>query len=130
MLLERVPFIWKPLKFKWKATIRNIFRYKKNMILTIISVMGCTALILVGFGLNDSVTAASQYQYQNVILYESAIEYTGAWEEGGHARYLPRRVGRVPFRLCGREHDARYPAGERERDRNGHPVSCRGRCGI
>ena len=83
VLLERVPFIWKPLKFKWKATIRNIFRYKKNMILTIISVMGCTALILVGFGLNDSVTAASQYQYQNVILYESAIEYTGAWEEGG-----------------------------------------------
>ena len=83
VLLERVPFIWKPLNFKWKATIRNIFRYKKNMILTIISVMGCTALILVGFGLNDSVTAASQYQYQNVILYESAIEYTGAWEEGG-----------------------------------------------
>lgn len=83
VLLERVPFIWKPLKFKWKATIRNIFRYKKNMILTIISVMGCTALILVGFGLNDSVNAASQYQYQDVILYESAIEYTGEWEEGG-----------------------------------------------
>ncbi len=83
VLLERVPFIWKPLKFKWKATIRNIFRYKKNMILTIISVMGCTALILVGFGLNDSVNAASTYQYNDVILYESAIEYTGEWEEGG-----------------------------------------------
>ena len=83
VLLERVPFVWKPLKFKWKATIRNIFRYKKNMILTIISVMGCTALILVGFGLNDSVNAASTYQYENVILYESAITYEGEWEEGG-----------------------------------------------
>lgn len=46
ILLERCTPIWKRIKFKWKATIRNIFRYKKNMILTIVSVLGCTALIL------------------------------------------------------------------------------------
>ncbi len=77
ILLERVGFLWKPLKFKWKATIRNIFRYKKNMILTIVSVMGCTALILTGFGLNDSVNAVTQLQYGKVLLYDTVIEYTG-----------------------------------------------------
>ena len=75
--LERVGFIWNHLKFKWKATVRNIFRYKKNMILTIISVMGCTALILTGFGLNDSVVAVTDIQYGEVFLYDAVIEYTG-----------------------------------------------------
>ncbi len=88
VLLERVPFLWKPLKFKWKATIRNIFRYKKNMILTIISVMGCTALILVGFGLSDSVGAASQYQYGDVIRYESSIGYNASLYEEGNGGEL------------------------------------------
>lgn len=77
ILLERVPFIWKPLKFKWKATIRNIFRYKKNMLLTIISVMGCTALILTGFGLNDSVNAVTDIQYGSILRYDTMVEYTG-----------------------------------------------------
>ena len=77
VLLERIGFLWKPLKFKWKATVRNIFRYKKNMILTIVSVMGCTALILVGFGLNDSILAASDIQYGDIIHYDSVIGYAG-----------------------------------------------------
>ncbi len=81
ILLERVGFFWKPLKFKWKATIRNIFRYKKNMFLTILSVMGCTALILTGFGLNDSVNDVSELQYDKVILYDTVIEYTGEISE-------------------------------------------------
>ncbi len=77
ILLERIPFLWKPLKFKWKATIRNIFRYKKNMLLTIISVMGCTALILTGFGLNDSVNAVTDIQYGSILKYDTLIEYSG-----------------------------------------------------
>lgn len=85
ILLERIGFIWKPLKFKWKATLRNIFRYKKNMILTIVSVMGCTALILTGFGLNDSVNAVTDLQYSKVILYDTMIEYTGDISEADGA---------------------------------------------
>ena len=84
--LERVGFLWKPLKFKWKATVRNIFRYKKNMLLTIISVMGCTALILTGFGLNDSVLAATDLQYSNVILYDCAVGYSGELPSEGALR--------------------------------------------
>lgn len=67
ILLERCTPIWKRIKFKWKATIRNIFRYKKNMILTIVSVLGCTALILTGFGLGDSVQAVTELQYNDII---------------------------------------------------------------
>lgn len=81
VLLERVGFFWNHLKFKWKATIRNIFRYKKNMILTIISVMGCTALILTGFGLNDSVSAVTDLQYSKVILYDVQVEFDGGESE-------------------------------------------------
>ncbi|MCD7729433.1 MAG: ABC transporter permease [Clostridia bacterium] len=94
ILLEKAGFIWKHLKFKWKATIRNIFRYKKNMVLTIISVMGCTALILTGFGLGDSVDAVTDLQYTDVIYYDTIISYTGdiaeirAEEDSALADYL------------------------------------------
>ena len=82
ILLERCTPIWKRIKFKWKATIRNIFRYKKNMILTIISVFGCTALILTGFGLSDSVQAVTDLQYNEIIFYDTIITHAPSQEEG------------------------------------------------
>ncbi len=82
ILLERCTPVWKRIKFKWKATIRNIFRYKKNMILTIISVMGCTALILTGFGLGDSVAAVTDLQYNDIIFYDTIISHASSQEEG------------------------------------------------
>lgn len=78
ILLERIPLLWNPLPFKWKATFRNIFRYKKNIVLTIISVMGCTALILTGFGLNDSIRDISELQYGKVFLYDSIVKYNAS----------------------------------------------------
>lgn len=83
IFLERAGFFWNRLKFKWKATVRNIFRYKRNMILTIVSVMGCTALILTGFGLNDSVQAVTDLQYNKIILYDTTVEYAGEVQQGG-----------------------------------------------
>ena len=80
ILLERCTPIWKRIKFKWKATIRNIFRYKKNMILTIVSVLGCTALILTGFGLGDSVQAVTELQYNDIIFYDIIISHNPAQE--------------------------------------------------
>ncbi len=75
VLIERVGFIWKPLKFKYKATLRNIFRYKKNMFMTIISVMGCTALLLAGFGVYDSIDVVDKVQYSELIRYDVEIGY-------------------------------------------------------
>lgn len=51
ILLERIPFLWKPLSFRYKSSIRNIFRYKKNLIMTLVSVAGATALVFAGFAI-------------------------------------------------------------------------------
>lgn len=94
ILLERCTPIWKRIKFKWKATIRNIFRYKKNMILTIVSVLGCTALILTGFGLGDSVQAVTELQYNDIIFYDTIISHNPAQEaqaDGELKTYLDSR---------------------------------------
>ena len=86
--LERIGFIWRHLQFKWKATLRNIFRYKKNMFLTVISVMGCTALILTGFGLDDSVRAVSANQFGEIILYNAFVDYSGDLAESQNQNLL------------------------------------------
>lgn len=75
ILLERVPFVWKRLKFKHKAMIRNIFRYKKNMFMTIISVMGCTALIFVGFALSNSISVTIDLQFTEIHKFDVEVRY-------------------------------------------------------
>ncbi len=73
VLLERIPFIWKKLSFSRKVTVRNIFRYKKRFLMTIIGIMGCTALILTGFGLKDSISRIMPDQYEHVFNYDIQI---------------------------------------------------------
>ena len=73
VLLERIPFIWKRLNFSRKVTVRNIFRYKKRFLMTIIGIMGCTALILVGFGLRDSISRLMDDQYGEIFKYDMQI---------------------------------------------------------
>ena len=70
ILLERVHFIWKDFSFLTKTTIRNIFRYKKRVIMTILGVTGCTALLVAGFGINDSINIISELQYKDIIKYD------------------------------------------------------------
>ena len=81
VLLERVTFIWKRLSFSRKVTIRNIFRYKKRFLMTIIGIMGCTALILTGFGLRDSISRIMPDQYEHVFNYDLQINLKDGLEE-------------------------------------------------
>ena len=74
VILEKLPFIWKHLNFSQKVTIRNIFRYKKRVLMTIIGIAGCTALILTGFGLKDSIKAILPNQFENVFNYDLQID--------------------------------------------------------
>lgn len=69
VLLERIPFIWKHLNFTAKVTARNIFRYKKRFLMTIIGVCGCTSLIIAGFGLRDAITNMIPKQYCEIYKY-------------------------------------------------------------
>ena len=73
ILLERITFFWNKLKFSNKITIRNIFRYKTRVFATIIGISGCTALILAGFGLKDSIENIVTYQFENVFTYDEII---------------------------------------------------------
>ena len=73
VLLERIPFIWKHLKFTRKVTVRNIFRYKKRFLMTIIGIAGCTALILSGFGIRDSIKSLIPMQFGDVFNYDMQV---------------------------------------------------------
>lgn len=71
--LEKIPFIWKRLNFTKKVTVRNLFRYKKRFLMTIIGVAGCTALIIAGFALRDSVSGMIPSQYGEIFKYNLQI---------------------------------------------------------
>ncbi len=73
VLLERIPFLWKHLNFTWKSTVRNLFRYKKRFFMTIIGIGGCTALMLVGFGLQDSIMDIGALQYGQLQHFEATV---------------------------------------------------------
>lgn len=73
ILLERISFIWKKLKFSDKITIRNIFRYKSRVITTVLGIAGCTSLILAGFGLKDSIKDVTDFQFNNIIKYDKLL---------------------------------------------------------
>lgn len=74
VFLEYITFIWKRLSFKYKSTVRNMIRYKTNLITMLIGVGGCMALVLVAFGINDSINAISNREFNNIINY-NAIAY-------------------------------------------------------
>lgn len=80
ILLERIPFLWKKIKFSNKVSIRNIFRYKKRVLVTIFGVAGCTALMLCGFGIRDSVTNIPSAQFEKVQTFDASI-YTNDCDE-------------------------------------------------
>ena len=73
ILLERIPFIWKRLKFLNKVTCRNLFRYKKRAIMTIVGILGCTMLIVFGFGIRDTVGGLMSDQFHTVTVYDAII---------------------------------------------------------
>ena len=73
ILLERIPFLWKHLNFTWKSSLRNLFRYKKRLFMTIFGIAGSMALMLVGYGIQDSVSDIVNLQYANIQHYDGTI---------------------------------------------------------
>lgn len=70
IFIEKITFIWNKLGFLRKVTLRNMFRYKKRLFMTIIGIAGCTALMLTGFGLRYSISSIVDMQYKNIYLYD------------------------------------------------------------
>ena len=73
VLLERIKLVWNHLSFSYKVTVRNVFRYKKRFLMTIIGIAGCTGLILAGFGLKDCIVKMVPHQYEEIFTYQAKI---------------------------------------------------------
>ncbi|MBD5461208.1 MAG: FtsX-like permease family protein, partial [Lachnospiraceae bacterium] len=78
VILEYLPFIWKRLKFLHKVSARNIFRYKRRFFMMIIGISGCTALLVTGFGLKDSITSIASQQFEEIQIFDIAATFKDA----------------------------------------------------
>ncbi|MBR7092274.1 MAG: FtsX-like permease family protein [Clostridia bacterium] len=78
ILLERITPFWSRLSFTFKVTLRNLFRYKKRFFMTVFGVAGCTALLLTGFGLKDSISGIVGKQFGEICRYDVAVALKSA----------------------------------------------------
>ncbi len=76
VFLERITPVWKRMKFLHKITTRNVFRFKKRMIMMVAGIAGCMALVMAGFGIKDSVSNIAEFQYDEIELYDMEITYS------------------------------------------------------
>lgn len=88
IFLEKIPFIWSRLKFLHKVSIRNIVRYKKRFFMMILGISGCTALLLTGYGVKDSVTNVADMQYDEVQIYDIGISFSDKVQEKDREAFL------------------------------------------
>ena len=94
ILLERITPLWRRLKFLHKVSLRNIFRFKKRMFMMLLGIAGCTALVLTGFGLRDSVANIANFQFDDIQKYDLSVGTEDAigqdWLDGMEQSYGPR----------------------------------------
>ncbi len=75
IMLEHVKPLWRRLSFSQKVTARNVFRYKKRMVMTIVGVAGCTGLVLTGFGIQNKLDGFVQAQYGGIYTYDVMVNF-------------------------------------------------------
>lgn len=87
ILLERIPFIWNRLSFLYKVSFRNIFRYKKRFLMMVLGISGCTALLLTGLGVRDSVKNVVDYQFDEIQVFDYSIVFDKNMNENRQSRF-------------------------------------------
>ena len=95
VLLERVPLIWNRLSFLWKVTVRNIFRYKSRVFMMILGIAGCTALMITGMGINDSIRNVVDYQFTEISLYDFTVTFSEHLDQARQDAFLEEAAGTV-----------------------------------
>lgn len=88
ILLERLKPVWSRMSFSHKVTARNLFRYKKRLLMTIVGIAGCTALLLTGFGIKDSIGDILAIQYGEIYRYNMTVGLDDGIPEGGEVESL------------------------------------------
>lgn len=76
VFLEKIPFVWRRMKFLHKVSARNIFRYKKRFFMMILGISGCTALLVTGFGIKDSISNIAAFQYEEIMIFDGTVNFT------------------------------------------------------
>lgn len=87
ILMEKIPAIWERLSFNYKITLRNVFRYKTRMLMTIFGVAGSTALILTGFGISDSISDIPNIQYGDINQFQAYVALDTATDDSAQQSY-------------------------------------------
>lgn len=81
ILLERIGFIWSKMRFLHKVSVRNVFRFKRRMMMMIVGIAGCTALLITAFGLYDSICNVVGDQYDNILKFDIAVDFEDSASE-------------------------------------------------
>ncbi len=87
ILLEKISVIWRKMPFLHKVTARNIFRYKKRMLMMVMGISGCTALVITGLGVRDSVCNIVNDQFDNIMKYDYTISFADGQSEAERAEF-------------------------------------------
>lgn len=90
VFLEKIPFIWKKLKFLQKVSVRNIVRYKKRFFMMIIGISGCTALLVTGLGLKDSVVGLANQQFDEIQISDGSVSMKSPIDEKKKAALMEK----------------------------------------
>ena len=88
VFLERITFLWKRLNFSQKSSVRNLVRYKKRFFMTVFGIGGCTALLMMGFVLKDSVSYLGEGQFEKIFIYAASINCDVEAEEEAKAEFF------------------------------------------
>lgn len=97
--LERLPWVWNRLSFIGKVTARNLFRYKQRMFMTVCGVAGCTALILTGFGLKDSIGNIAPMQYDKIMKYQAMVVFQEDNGDNGALEEYDKAISDMPIKM-------------------------------
>ena len=93
IFLERIGFLWKHIRFLHKVSIRNILRYKKRMFMMIVGIGGCTALLLTGFGIRDTIQPVVDRQYNEIEYFDASVSFVDAADETVQEKFIEQTAG-------------------------------------
>jgi len=118
ILLERIGFIWNRLGFLYKVSFRNIFRYKKRFFMMVLGISGCTALLVAGLGINDSVKNVVNDQYDQIQLYDCSITFDKEMTEKRQERFIKKSSDDVEDLMFVYQNTADLVVGSKTKDIN------------
>ncbi len=114
ILLERITPLWSKVSFLYKVTIRNLFRYKKRFFMMVLGISGCTALLIAGFGINDTVKNIVEFQYNEIIKYDYSIYFDDAPDKKEQQAFRNEASSHVSKIMFAHEEEVAFNSKEEE----------------